>query len=663
MLPQSKILKSNLSAEEQYNILSSGNVDLINKEEFLDKLKKKQSLKVKAGFDPSRPDMHIGHSVLIHKLCQFQELGHEVIFVVGDFTACIGDPSGQNKTRPALSHEEVQKNSQTYIAQATKKNVMISKELDSDSQKVLSFFKRLDLEKTKWVYNSQWFDELSLKKFILSISSKFTVARQLERNDFSQRYKAKKPIGLHEFFYPILQAYDSVALKADVEIGGTDQLFNLLLGRELQEEFGQSPQVVLTLPLLEGLDTKRQWEEIHELKTLLVYKKISVKEDIKEEEKNKLTDKLCAELAKDEDFKRAQISLNSIKLKFANNRYLDTKDSQDIKKAKGLKNYSKQNKEIFNQYKNYSVEELEKEIAKRKKETPNEINWNIEGGQKMSKSLSNAICFNDSPKDIYGKIMKISDDLLVNYWKVFTKGERDLRQKDYNSKEEKEKLAWLLVYSFYGEEQANHEKTEFTKTVSQGGLPDHIPEAQNLPPKKIKFYMLIKEIGWSSSSSEASRAILSGAVKREGKKITDPQAIIDLSQPKNKEFVLSFGKRKFKRVNLKWEEIHELKTLLVYKKISVKEDIKEEEKNKLTDKLCAELAKDEDFKRAQISLSSIKQKFENNRYLDTKDSQDIKKVKGLKNYSEQNNKIFNQYKNYSIEDLEKEIEKRQKKEN
>ena len=522
---RSKILKNKLSAEEQCNILSSGAVDLINKEEFLEKLKKKQALKVKAGFDPSRPDIHIGHSVLTHKLCQFQELGHEVIFVVGDFTACIGDPSGQNKTRPMLSFSEVKDNSQTYIEQATKKNFVIPEKLDPDSQDILSFFKRLDFKKTKWVYNSEWFDKVSLKEFVLSVSSKFTVARQLERNDFSTRYKERKPIGLHEFFYPILQAYDSVQIKADVEIGGTDQTFNLLLGRDLQQEYKQSPQVVLTLPLLEGLD----------------------------------------------------------------------------------------------------------------------------GKQKMSKSLDNAISFNDSPKDMYGKIMKISDELLIRYWSVFTEGKRDLSQNKHHPKKEKEKLAWLVVYSFYGEEQAHQTQAEFIRIFSNKGLPNRILEEQDIKGREIGVCELIKRAGFNSSNSSARRAILSGAVKREGEKLTNPQAVIDLSKKENKEFLLSFGKRKFKRVNLKWEEIHELKAYLVYRK--VKED--QSERNKL----CEELSKDEDFKKADISLSSIKMKFENNRYLDTKEA------KGLENCSQKNKKIFKKWKDRSIEDLENEIMKRQKENN
>lgn len=506
------IQKKTLSSEEQYNILSKGVVELINKQEFLEKLKEKKVLKVKAGFDPSRPDIHIGHSVLIHKLCQFQDLGHEVIFVMGDFTACIGDPSGQNKTRPMLSYSEVKDNSQTYIKQATKKNFEVLEKLDLDSQAILSFFKRLDLKKTKWVYNSEWLNKISLQDFILIISSKFTVARQLERNDFSMRYKAGKPIGMHEFFYPILQAYDSVQIEADVEIGGTDQTFNLLLGRELQQEYKQKPQIVLTLPLLEGLD----------------------------------------------------------------------------------------------------------------------------GKQKMSKSFNNAISFNDSPKDIYGKIMKISDDLLIRYWNIFTDGKIDLNQNKHHPKKEKEKLAWLLVSSFYGEKQAHETQSEFTRIFSNKGLPDQILEEQDIEGK-IGVCELIRKSGLSPSNSEARRAILSGAIKKDGEKLIDPQAVVDLD--KDKEFLLSFGKRNFKRINLKWEDIHELKVYFLYRKI----------KEGLENKENLSIKEDQEFERAEISLNSIKMKIENYRYLDTEGKQ------GLKNCSKKTKKIFNSWKSHSIEDLKKKI--------
>ena len=271
-------LSPDLSPEEQYQRLSFGAVDLIEEKEFKAKLERGKPLKVKAGFDPSRPDLHLGHFILIQKLREFQELGHQVIFVVGDWTACIGDPSMQNRVRPALSFETAKKNAESYMAQATGPPIRLKEAWDEGRKKLLSFFQRLDPAKTTLVYNSKWLDKLSLRDFVTDISSKFTVARQLERDDFSKRWATKKPIGLHEFLYPLFQAYDSLQLKADVEIGGTDQKFNLLLGRKLQLRArggtiggategatrgvtGAKPQTILTLPLLEGLDTGDQSEE------------------------------------------------------------------------------------------------------------------------------------------------------------------------------------------------------------------------------------------------------------------------------------------------------------------------------------------------------------------------------------------------------------------
>lgn len=521
-------MQTPISPEEQYKILSNGIVDLINEDEFLSKLKQNRPLKIKAGFDPSKPDIHLGHAVLINKLREFQELGHEVFFIVGDFTACVGDPSGQNKTRPVLSFEEAKINAKTYVEQVTSQNFQTTQSLSEEAKGLFSFFKRLDPKKTKCVFNSKWLDKISLRDFLISISSKFTVARQLERNDFSLRYKAQKPIGLHELFYPILQAYDSVELKADIEIGGTDQLFNLLLGRDLQEQFGQNPQVVLTLPLLEGLD----------------------------------------------------------------------------------------------------------------------------GSQKMSKSLNNAISFNDSPKDVYGKIMKISDELLIRWWHIFTKGKQDLKkiiqEKELNPKKKKEELAWVLVCSFYGEETAHQAQEEFSKVVVHGEIPDlkNIPyPKEGLEEKDLEREMgvceLIKKVELCSSNSEARRGVLSGAIKRDGNKLTDPQAKIDLSKQENQEFILSFGKRKFKRVNLKWKKVHELKAYLIYRKVKEGDG----EKNRL----CEELAEDKDFTEAGISLSSIKMKFENNRFLDTGE--------GLEYCSRLNKEIFDKYKTCSIEKLEEIIKK------
>ena len=537
---------SQISPEEQFQLLSAGTVHIFNKEELLEKFRQKRSLIVKAGFDPSRPDIHLGHSILINKLRQFQELGHKVVFVVGDFTACIGDPSGQNKTRPALSFEESQKNAKTYKEQSSKKNFETSRALAEDSRKVFSFFKRLDSKKTKIVYNSDWFNRLSLREFILNAASQCTLARQLERDDFKKRFKANQPIALHELFYPILQAYDSVELKADVEIGGTDQLFNLLLGRQLQESSGQSPQVILTLPLLEGLDVKK-------------------------------------------------VSEDNLK----------------------------------------------------------------EGGQKMSKSLDNAIGFNDSSRNMYGKVMSISDDLLVRWWNLFTEGQINLKElfksKKVHPKDKKAELAWLLVCSFYGEEQADREQEDFKKERSEKALPENIPEYHldpRLSPKELTE--LLVDSGLCRSKSEARRKILEGAVRilkeetkleEETKKVRRDQMeqIKDSSHkiiihPK-REVVLGVGKRNFRKINTKWDWIHDLKAYHVYRRIKEK---KGERENEIT-----QLSEDHNFKN-YISRASIVMKLGNYQYLD--------EGRGLYSFSKQSAEVYEKYKNKSIEDIKKDID-------
>jgi len=419
-----------LDPKEQLQKISSGSVDLIQSKELLKKLKEKRPLIVKAGFDPSRPDIHIGHSILINKLREFQELGHKIYIIVGDFTACIGDPSGQNQTRPLLSQKEAHKNASTYIDQITYKNFNNPESLDTKTHHLFNYLKRLDARKTKILYNSKWLNKISLQKFIMDITSHLTVARQLERNDFSKRYQAQKPIGLHEFYYPILQAYDSVEIKADIELGGTDQLFNLLLGRELQEHYHQDPQCILTLPLLEGID----------------------------------------------------------------------------------------------------------------------------GVQKMSKSLGNDISFKDSPNNIFGKIMKISDELLITYWQRLTGGHcnvqfaKQIQDKSLNPKKEKELLAWAVVYSLYGMKAAQQAKDEFLRIFSNKGLPDYIPEKVLPASKNIWICHLIKEVGLSSSTSEARRQVLAGAIKKEGEKIKDVQQKIDLHS--GDSFLLSSGKRHFIKVKV-----------------------------------------------------------------------------------------------------------------
>jgi tyrosyl-tRNA synthetase len=222
----------NKSAEEQMEMVARGTDEIIPKSELANRLAAGRPLRVKAGFDPTAPDLHLGHTVLINKMRHFQELGHEAIFLIGDFTGMIGDPSGKSATRPPLSREQIEANAATYKDQ---------------------IFKILDPDRTTVDFNSRWMDELGAAGLI-SLASRYTVARMLERDDFSKRYKGNQPIAIHELLYPLAQGYDSVALKADVELGGTDQKFNLLVGRELQKQYGQAQQVVVTVPLLEGLD-------------------------------------------------------------------------------------------------------------------------------------------------------------------------------------------------------------------------------------------------------------------------------------------------------------------------------------------------------------------------------------------------------------------------
>lgn len=433
-----------LPPEKQYEILSKGAADLVSKNEFLKKLKENRPLTIKAGFDPSRPDIHLGHLLLIGKLREFQDLGHKVKFVVGDWTACIGDPSGQNKTRPLLSKEEAKKNAETYISQAMKE---APSPLPSKDKKVLCLYnklKRLD-RKTNFVFNSEWLEKLSLGKFVSDIVSRITLARILERNDFSERYKSQKPIALHEFLYPVLQAYDSVELKADVEIGGTDQLFNLLLGRELQKDFNQEPQCLLTLPLLEGLD----------------------------------------------------------------------------------------------------------------------------GQQKMSQSLNNSLSFKDSPKDIFGKIMSMSDELMIHYWERLGETDADYRLSVENKRlhpmKEKTLLAESLTSAFYGAEAADKAREEFYKVFSKKELPkESIEETQT---ESLRIGELLKESGLVSSISEARRLIEGGGVQWDGKKITNPKKEM-LLVPK-KSFMLKIG-RKFLKIHI--DEPEEAITLEDEKSTSVSDE-------------------------------------------------------------------------------------------
>jgi len=220
------------SAADALALIKRGTEEILLEQDLIDKLKRGKSLRIKAGFDPTAPDLHLGHTVLINKLRQFQDLGHEVMFLIGDFTGMIGDPTGKSATRPALTRDDVIENAKSYEQQ---------------------IFKILDPEKTLVMFNSSWMNEMSSADLI-QLAARHTVARMLERDDFSKRYKSGQPISIHEFLYPLIQGYDSVAMKADVELGGTDQKFNLLVGRELQKQYGQEPQAVITLPILEGLD-------------------------------------------------------------------------------------------------------------------------------------------------------------------------------------------------------------------------------------------------------------------------------------------------------------------------------------------------------------------------------------------------------------------------
>ena len=249
----------------QLETIRRGCDELLVEAELVEKLKKGVPLRVKAGFDPTAPDLHIGHTVLINKLRQLQDLGHHILFLVGDFTGMIGDPTGKNATRPPLSREEVAKNAQTYTEQA---------------------FKILDRSKTEVVFNSTWMDKMSAVDMI-KLAASHTVARMLERDDFSKRYKGNQPIAIHEFLYPLVQGYDSVVLKADIELGGADQKFNLLMGRELQKHYGQPPQCILTMPLLEGLDGVNKMSKslgnyvgINELPNEIFGKLMSVSDDL-----------------------------------------------------------------------------------------------------------------------------------------------------------------------------------------------------------------------------------------------------------------------------------------------------------------------------------------------------------------------------------------------
>jgi len=390
--------------------IKRGAEEILLESELLEKLKTGKPLKIKAGFDPTAPDLHLGHTVLINKLRQFQQLGHEVIFLIGDFTGMIGDPTGKNVTRKALTKEDVLANAETYKEQV---------------------FKILDPAKTTVAFNSTWMDELGAAG-MLKLASRQTVARMMERDDFKKRYNSGQSIAIHEFMYPLVQGWDSVALEADVELGGTDQKFNLLMGRELQKSEGQRPQTVLMMPLLEGLD----------------------------------------------------------------------------------------------------------------------------GVQKMSKSLNNYIGITDSPTEMFGKIMSISDVLMWRYYELlsFKPMEEVAAYKTkiadgMNPRDVKIDLAKELIARFHDDAAAEAAHQEFINRFQKGAMPDEIEEktVNTIDDSgEIAIANLLKEAGLSASTSEAMRMIKQGAAKIEGEKITDNKLRISSGTTA----VYQVGKRKFAKVTV-----------------------------------------------------------------------------------------------------------------
>ncbi len=401
-----------LPAKEQLQELKRGIVDLVSEADLLKKLERSyqnnKPLRIKAGFDPTRPDLHLGHTVLMNKMKQWQDLGHQVIFLVGDFTALIGDPTGKNETRPPLSREEVKKNAETYVSQVTRI-------LDS---------KRIELD-----WNSRWFDEFKATDFI-KLTAQYTVARMLERDDFEKRYETGVPIAIHEFLYPLVQGYDSVALKADVELGGTDQRFNLLVGRDLQKSYGQEPQCIMTTPLLEGLD----------------------------------------------------------------------------------------------------------------------------GVNKMSKSLDNYIAVEDSPREMFGKTMRISDHLMLRYYELLSdisvgdleKMKREVSSHEVNPRGYKVQLAQEIVRRFHGAAAATQALEEFERIFVNKGVPDEMPEfavAASRFSTEVDLPSLLKEFELAPSTSEARRLITANAVEMNGGKLT--QLKLQVTAKVGDQLIFKVGKKKF----------------------------------------------------------------------------------------------------------------------
>ncbi len=400
--------------EEQLEHIRRGAVEIIREEELEEKLKRAQKtgkpLRVKAGFDPTAPDIHVGHTVLIRKMKHFQDLGHVAIFLIGDFTGLIGDPSGRSATRKQLTKDEVLQNAETYKQQ---------------------IFKILHPGKTVIDFNSRWLMALGSEGFI-RLASHYTVARILEREDFSDRLKNQHPIAMHELFYPLAQGYDSVALEADVELGGTDQKFNLLVGRDLQREYGQESQIVLTTPLLEGID----------------------------------------------------------------------------------------------------------------------------GVQKMSKSLGNYIGINENPKEQFGKVMSISDELMYRYYELLTDIplaeiqalRRDIASGKRHPMDVKADLAVRIITAYHGTAAAQAAREEFDRVVRKGEIPGDIETKEvSIASGPLRVTRLLASLNLATSNAEAQRLIESGAVHMNEERITDPKT--DISKPG--EYLFKVGKRRFLRLLVK----------------------------------------------------------------------------------------------------------------
>ncbi len=400
--------------KDQIEYLKKGCVEIIQEDELKTKLarslKEKKPLRVKAGFDPTAPDIHLGHTVLLRKMKHFQDLGHDVIFLIGDFTGLIGDPSGRSATRPPMTREEINKNAETYKIQ---------------------IFKILDRKKTIIDFNSRWLGKLTSFD-IINLTAKYTVARILERDDFSNRLKNGKPISTHELLYPLMQAYDSVALEADVELGGTDQKFNLLVGRDIQRDFQQEPQVVMTMPLLEGLD----------------------------------------------------------------------------------------------------------------------------GVEKMSKSLDNYVGITETPSEIFGKLMSISDPLMFRYYELLTdeslskieQWKKDASEARVNPKDLKSRLARSVVTDFWSDQEAEKALEEFERVFKNKELPSEIEEIV-VKPGKIHLIDLMVSQNIFPSRGEAKRVIRQGGIYLNGQRVEDIGLELDLK--KSTEFVLKVGKKKFYKIKRK----------------------------------------------------------------------------------------------------------------